>query len=143
MQLWRGRWTLLGMLLAAAGAACVTGLTHSRHEFIGPLPFEQRLKCMLATVEYEHEPEYAEYIKPARELCMRNLRDPILISAEQLGEALGFVTNPSPNPNPNPSPKPKPNPNPNGGRQAQGGPAHCHARRGGVAGVCPYSMNSK
>ena len=47
---------------------------------------------MLATVEYEHEPEYAEYIKPARELCMRNLRDPILISAEQLGEALGFVT---------------------------------------------------
>ena len=47
---------------------------------------------MLATVEYEHEPDYAEYIKPARELCMRNLRDPILISAEQLGEALGFVT---------------------------------------------------
>ena len=37
MQLWRGRWTLLGMLLAAAGAAAVTGLTHSRHEFIGPL----------------------------------------------------------------------------------------------------------
>ena len=38
MQLWRGRWTLLGTLLAAAGAAAVTGLTHSRHEFIGPLP---------------------------------------------------------------------------------------------------------
>ena len=101
---------------------------------------------MLATVEYEHDPEYAEYIKrvdtaaalgscstaatpatamgqgaspsrgqrpalrnhqpalqrpprdcgsacqpahryikPARDLCMRNLRDPILICAEQLG----------------------------------------------------------
>ena len=39
VQLWRGRWTLLCMLLAAAGAAGVTGLTHSRHEFIGPLPF--------------------------------------------------------------------------------------------------------
>ena len=56
------------------------------------LPFELRLKCMLATVEYQHDPKYAEYIEPARELCMRNLRDPIPIAAEQLGEALGFVT---------------------------------------------------
>ena len=40
VQLWRGRWTLLCMLLAAAGAAGVTGLTHSRHEFIRPLPFD-------------------------------------------------------------------------------------------------------
>ena len=39
---------------------------------------------MMATLKYAADGRYADYLEPAREMCTRNLRDPIPIAAEQL-----------------------------------------------------------
>jgi len=92
VQLWRGRWNFAFAVAAAGGAAGWAGLSHARHEFIGPLPRMTMVGCMMATLKYAADGPYADYLEPAREMCTRYLRDPIPIAAEQLGEALCFVT---------------------------------------------------